>query len=319
MLIQVRTADNVVGSGPGFDRLLSQGHQANQQEAVSLTTPRDNNGALERQMTMTEFTVKKRLNSIFTRRILENPLVLGAWSKSLRLGKPWPMGSQKWFTTPGARDGVSERLFDPYSEVHTVTGIFLYFVTFGWLHFYISNKKIASGFFYFSLYLSVFLGIVFEYVENSKNAIEAYREVSGTSEGYGGDTLTNIIGDIFCLYFGFMVAHSFLTQGRWYLLLELVIFLEIFTFQYMTDNWVITSATVVSGLMGIELPLQLRELQEKHTNKYKKMFETIVQPKFLTPNWVQNLNLPSWISTAKDIFAILSVFAFVILVYIYGK
>lgn len=179
-------------------------------------------------------------------------LVLWYWSDELRMGSPWPLATGAWYKKE--HGGVSERMFDPYTSVHIMSGYASYVFTLGWLSQVGSLSRYAKFIEVTSLVLTILFGLIFEAFENSNKMIEEYRKISGTSRDYEGDTGMNVVGDMLAMVVGWAVAQWLVDQGLWYLLVLIAVFQEVFMVFYMRDNFLITTYGVLSGLLGYEVP-----------------------------------------------------------------
>ena len=108
-------------------------------------------------------------------------------------GKFWPLYVPEWY-----HPKVSQYFFDPYSFCHILHGFIFYGLwgwwvpsTFGW-----GETQTWWWTWVCGAFLGLFMEFCHEMIENSEIGISRFRNTSGTSEFYKGDSLQNIIGDI---------------------------------------------------------------------------------------------------------------------------
>jgi len=86
--------------------------------------------------------------------------------------------------------------------------------------------------------------LTWELAENSERVIERYRQTSGTSEDYEGDSYQNILGDLTACQSGYILSLIFNSIGMaklsfiWYLLTEIILLF------YMRDCLTLTMVTL---------------------------------------------------------------------------
>ena len=126
------------------------------------------------------------------------------------LGKPLWYDPPKLisFSLNGGDD--SQQIFDIYSFSHVQGGIILYFLLSKFL-----QMSFKTAFIY-----SIIMGIIFEIIENSETAIKKFKKVY---RKYTGDSIVNIIGDIFCNILGFLFAYKYPKIAIIYFILVLII------------------------------------------------------------------------------------------------
>lgn len=90
----------------------------------------------------------------------------------------------------------SQRLFDPYTLTHVAHGIGFYLIL--WVLF----PKTSLG---KRLVMAIALEAGWEIFENTELVIERYRTVT-LARGYYGDSILNVLGDIFVTVAGFAAA-----------------------------------------------------------------------------------------------------------------
>jgi hypothetical protein len=80
------------------------------------------------------------------------------------------------------------------------------------------------------------LSFIFEIIENARCTIKKYRESSGTSADYDGDSYQNIIADLIVVQSGYMISWLFLfldvpwMSAVWFILVDILLIL------YMRDS-----------------------------------------------------------------------------------
>ena len=116
-------------------------------------------------------------------------------------------------------------MFDPYSLTHILSGIIF--------HLILSNiiQSSLAGFL-----ITMALELVWEVVENSEPVMRRFRENSGTSGEYKGDSVQNIIGDLLAGAVGYIVATQLQMAGVRWVSYVLLIVLEVVCFFYMRDG-----------------------------------------------------------------------------------
>jgi len=154
----------------------------------------------------------------------------GAW---------WPIYVPEWWSPI-----VSRHPLDPYSFVHLQTGVICFYV-FGYplWHFLgqdlVSHNAVpdlASWPLWVGFAILLVLSFIFEIIENARCTIEKYREASGTSSNYDGDSYQNIIADLIVVQAGYMISWLFLylavpwMSAVWFVVVDTVLVL------YMRDS-----------------------------------------------------------------------------------
>ena len=145
------------------------------------------------------------------------------------IGKWKPVYVPQWYSP-----FVSQHPFDPYSFTHILHGVLLFYV-WHWFGLYPTTGFLAM--FVFEL--------TWEIAENSEKAIERYRQTSGTSADYEGDSLQNILGDLTACQTGYMVSWAFVAIGMAWLSLLFYLVTEICLLIYMRDCLTITFLTLI--------------------------------------------------------------------------
>ena len=158
-------------------------------------------------------------------------------------GEWWPIYIPEWWT-------ISKYPFDPYSIVHSQTGIMFFYVCgYPLLWFFgirrrklIENKgtEIYPNLKCWPLqigFLIMFIGsLTFEIVENSEIMISEYRLGHGTAEDYRGDSYQNIIGDLFSVQMGYMISWLFLYLSVPWISAIWFVIVDICLIFYMRDD-----------------------------------------------------------------------------------
>lgn len=145
-------------------------------------------------------------------------------------GSWWPLYVPQWYSPK-----VSQHLFDPYSFTHILHGVVLYYL------WYLLGFSPAVG------YLVMFaFEFSWELLENSKSVIERYRQSSGTSAEYKGDSFQNIIGDLIACEVGYTVSLLFhRVLGKFSLSIVFFVAVELGLVLYMRDSLTITLFTLI--------------------------------------------------------------------------
>ena len=122
-------------------------------------------------------------------------------ARAFHQGYWWPLYTTDWYAPH-----VSQPLFDPYSLTHVLHGFVMQiaFVRFIW--FWEGGLAIATR-----------VETAWELFENSEFVVERYREHSGTSGEYKGDSVQNIGGDILAMVVGYTFGTVFYNAGAWWL------------------------------------------------------------------------------------------------------
>ena len=113
----------------------------------------------------------------------------------------WPLYTPAWFAPK-----VSQFMFDPYSFAHLLHGFIFQLILSRFLNFF------HGGFL-----ISILLELCWEMMENSEHVMKRFRENSGTSGQYKGDSVQNICGDLVACGFGFVMGTVFHSCGVWWL------------------------------------------------------------------------------------------------------
>lgn len=155
----------------------------------------------------------------------------GAW---------WPIYVPEWWSPI-----VSRHPLDPYSFVHLQTGVICFYVT-GYPLWYILNLYVepeanlepnfASWKLWVGFTILLVLSFIFEVIENARCTIEKYREASGTSSDYDGDSYQNIIADLIVVQAGYMISWLFLYLGVPWMTAIWLIVVDVVLILYMRDS-----------------------------------------------------------------------------------
>ena len=113
----------------------------------------------------------------------------------------WPLYTPAWFSPK-----VSQFMFDPYSFTHLLHGFIFQLILGRFLSFF------HGGFL-----ICILLELSWEVLENSELVMKKFRENSGTSGQYKGDSVQNIIGDVVACGSGFVMGNVFHSHGVWWL------------------------------------------------------------------------------------------------------
>jgi len=141
-------------------------------------------------------------------------------ARSFHNGYWWPLYTTDWYAPR-----VSQPVFDPYSLTHVLHGFIMQLAFGRFIGFWEGGLAIATG-----------IETAWEVFENSEFVVERFRENSGTSGEYKGDSVQNIVGDILAMVVGYTMGTIFYTAGLWWLSLVSIAASEIFTFLYMRDS-----------------------------------------------------------------------------------
>ena len=119
-------------------------------------------------------------------------------------GEWWPLWNPRWWSP-----GVSRHPLDPYSLVHLQTGVICFWVIGYPLWWGLDLEKTDPGEaeawpLWVGFAILFVLSAIFEVVENAECTIKKYRESSGTSSDYEGDSYQNILADLIVVQAGYM-------------------------------------------------------------------------------------------------------------------
>ena len=145
-------------------------------------------------------------------------------------GEWWPLYVPDWY-----HPRVSQHFFDPYSFCHILHG-FIFYGCWGWWPGLVWGEiwwwvwLVGPG-------LGLLAELTHEIIENSAWMIQLYRNNSGTSGLYEGDSAQNIVGDLISATFGWYLTALLDWAGYpwmvviWTLISEVIItWLEFLTF-----------------------------------------------------------------------------------------
>lgn len=117
-------------------------------------------------------------------------------------GEWWPVWNPRWWSP-----GVSRHPLDPYSFVHIQTGVIMFYVV-GYPSWHLlglhGDRGVDSLTLWVGFAVVLALSAVFEVVENAECTIKKYRESSGTSSDYEGDSYQNILADLVVVQLGYV-------------------------------------------------------------------------------------------------------------------
>jgi len=153
-----------------------------------------------------------------------------------RTGSWWPIWHRDWYG-----DNVSKYPFDPYSFTHFLHGIIM-FAMFGWWpHTYYPDTIEAWWWMWLvGAAIQFCIELTWEAVENSEYVINKFRQNSGTSSDYEGDSIQNIVGDLTACTSGWFLSVVCWLHGVWYLPLIWIVISEVGLMLYIRDNLTIT-------------------------------------------------------------------------------
>jgi hypothetical protein len=127
-----------------------------------------------------------------------------------------------FWTADAWSSATSQHLADPYSFSHILHGI----IFFGVLFLFRRKLSLTTR-----LYISLFIEIAWEILENSPIIIERYR-ANTASLDYFGDSILNAIGDVLFMLLGFWMTWRL----RWYWTLAFLILTELILLWLIRDN-----------------------------------------------------------------------------------
>ena len=182
----------------------------------------------------------------------------------------WPLYCPQWYFP-----GVNQHMFDPYSFTHLLHGMVGFYIFLGILHYAPKLKWIRTPLHGFWILFSI--EFTWELVENSEFIINRYRNTSGTSKNYEGDSYQNIIGDLIACQTGYGISWIFshivpvglsgILNGVIFLTIELCLLLYMrdcftlcfynnfykieFVYKWQTEG--VENAMRIDGIHGVEL------------------------------------------------------------------
>ena len=78
-----------------------------------------------------------------------------------------------------------------------------------------------------NLYLSLLIEIIWEILENTEYLIELYRKYDKYSKNYIGDSVINILADIFLMIVGFLFASKYKHAYLFVIISEIILYMKI--------------------------------------------------------------------------------------------
>jgi len=149
-----------------------------------------------------------------------------AWHK----GTWWPLYVKEWYAPKS-----SQHMFDPYSFCLLVLGLlFQLFWGTDDCNTWVLGFLLALG-----------LELLWEVVGNSQYVLKRIRDNSGTSGEYSGDSIQNILGDLFSCGLGYIIGTVFLVLDLWWLSLVWILISEVVCIWYMRDSLLMTVLTLL--------------------------------------------------------------------------
>ena len=162
------------------------------------------------------------------------PVVTGSLNTSFKLkmsarafhqGYWWPLYTTEWYAPR-----VSQPVFEPYSLTHVLHGFVMQLVLGRFINYWEGGLAIATG-----------IETAWEVFENSDFVMERFREHSGTSGEYKGDSVQNIGGDILAMVLGYSLGTVFYDAGVWWLSMVWIVASEVsICSQFLIENISIT-------------------------------------------------------------------------------
>jgi len=195
-------------------------------------------------------------------------------------GEWWPLYVPDWYAPR-----VSQYFFDPYSFCHILHG-FIFYGLWGWW------PELVWGYNWWWVWLlgavlAVLGELVHELIENSEWCIELYRNNSGTSGQYDGDSVQNILGDLMSCLFGWYVTALLHLAGYPWIVVIWTVISEAILIWYMRDCGLLICIQLICPIKAIQawqaegIPLvaldpKSEELQpKKNENKSDKPNEEV--------------------------------------------
>ena len=123
----------------------------------------------------------------------------------------WPLYTTDWFAPK-----VFQPMFDPYSLTHVLHGFIMQLVLGRFINYWEGGLAICIG-----------IETTWEVLENSDIIIERFRENSGTSGEYKGDSIQNIGGDILVTAVGYTIGTVYYDAEIWWLSLVWIYLTEV--------------------------------------------------------------------------------------------
>jgi len=160
-------------------------------------------------------------------------------------GEWWPLYVPEWYSPR-----VSQHFFDPYSFCHILHG-FIFFGLWGWW------PELVWGYAWWWVWLvgpalSLLAELSHEIIENSEWMINLYRNNSGTSGLYQGDSAQNIVGDLLSCTFGWYLTALCVHYQVWWVILIWTVTSEVGLLLYMRDNGVLVVVQLSCNIQAIK-------------------------------------------------------------------
>ena len=128
---------------------------------------------------------------------------------------------------------TSQNLFDPYSISHASHGVIGYLAA-SWF-----GLDLGGG-----LIVAIVSASLWEMLENTNLIINQFRENSGTSESYEGDSRINVVGDVISCATGYTLAHvGHEVAGPW------------FPFAWLVASELVLAVTIRDNMLLMALQL----------------------------------------------------------------
>ena len=141
--------------------------------------------------------------------------------RAFHQGYWWPLYTTEWYAPR-----VSQPVFDPYSLTHVLHGFVMQLVLGRFINYWEGGLAIATG-----------IETAWEVFENSDFVMERFREHSGTSGEYKGDSVQNIGGDILAMVLGYSLGTVFYDAGVWWLSMVWIVLSEVsICFHFLIEN-----------------------------------------------------------------------------------
>ena len=140
----------------------------------------------------------------------------GAW---------WPLYVPDWY-----HPRVSQHFFDPYSFCHILHG-FIFYGCWGWWPALVWGEA-WWWVWIVGAVLALLAELTHEIIENSAWMIQLYRNNSGTSSLYEGDSAQNIVGDLISALFGYYVTALLHLAGYPWIVVIWTVISEVIIIQY---------------------------------------------------------------------------------------
>ena len=140
---------------------------------------------------------------------------------------------QPWFVKSHSSVQTSQNLFDPYRISHASHGVIGYLAA-SWF-----GLDLGGG-----LIVAIVSASLWEMLENTNLIINQFRENSGTSESYEGDSRINVVGDVISCATGYTLAHvGHEVAGPW------------FPFAWLVASELVLAVTIRDNMLLMALQL----------------------------------------------------------------